>query len=113
MSRFKAQRIEPEDFEPAHRAYPYTDGEVSSGVEVCGNQVIFRGQMGAVSDVGVNGCQIDDLVKFSRVVIETFNQKVPSVENFCVLQALDEAIWWFKKRTEDRLRRGVEGTTKR
>lgn len=108
----QSQPIAPADFDFTKRAFPFTDGEVLPGVLVHGDCVTFKGQMGPVGEVGVNGCQIDAMIAFARRTIEVFDQKVTSVENKCVLQALAEAEFWLKKRTEDRRKRQVEGTSK-
>lgn len=58
---------------------------------------------------GVNGCQIDDVIAWTRQRIETFNAKYPCRENSLTLTKLDEALLWLLKRRLDREARHVEG----
>jgi hypothetical protein len=105
--------IEPEQFDPATRAYPFPDGEVAPGITIDSHQsVVFVGQMGPVNEVGVNGCQIDDMIKFARRTIEVFNRKFPCRENSIVITKLQEAEMWLEERKTQRSQRGVEGYNK-
>lgn len=102
--------IDPENFNPAIRAYPFPDGEVAPGIFMDSHQsVVFVGQMGPIKKVGVNGCQIDDLIKFARLTIEVFNKKFPCRENSIAITKLQEAELWLLARRMDRESRGVEG----
>ncbi len=76
------------------------------------NYVTFDVQTGPIKEVGVNGCQIDELVRFARKTIASFQERSPCRENALVLTKLDEAIHWLEHRTRDREARGVEGTHK-
>lgn len=101
--------LDPENFDPATRAYPFPDGEVSPGISVTTDIVAFRGQRGPIKEVGANGCQIDDMIKFARMTIEVFNKKFPCRENALAITKLEEAEMWLQRRTENRTARGVEG----
>jgi len=102
-----------ENFDPATRAYPFSDGDVAPGIYVNETQVAFTGQRGPVQEVGVNGCQIDDLIKFARLTIEVFNKKFPCRENSFVITKLREAEMWLEERKLDREARGVEGKSEK
>jgi len=106
-------RIEPEDFNPNQRAYPFPDGELAPGITVMPDSVRFQGQRGPINEVGVNGCQIDDIVKFARRTIEAFNTKFPCRENSIVITKLQEAEMWLEERKTQRSQRGVEGYSKK
>jgi hypothetical protein len=101
--------IAPENFDPASRAFPFPDGEVAPGITVRDVGVLFVGQRGPIQEVGVNGCQIDDMIKFARLTIEVFNKKFPCKENMMAITKLQEAELWLLARRLDRESRGVEG----
>ena len=65
-----------------------------------------------VKEVGVNGCQIDDVIFFAKEFIEGLNAMMPCRENSIAITKLEEALMWLRKRTEDREERGVEGYNK-
>lgn len=74
--------------------------------------ISFTIQSGPVNEVGVNGCQVDELISVAKLMIEGFNKKLPCRENSIAITKLDEALMWLKKRKEDRMIRGVEGYSK-
>ena len=94
------------------RAYPLPNGEYKPFITVTDESVTFVGQGGPIKEVGVNGCQIDDIIEFARDVITVFNQRFPCHENSIALTKLDEALLWLMKRKLDREKRLVEGTSK-
>jgi len=111
-------RLAQEDIgEFRDRAYPYADTpEAVSGEEpyiiVTPHTVTFVGQRGPIKDVGVNGCQIDDLITFVVGTIQTFNKKFPCRENSLAITKLEEALHWLESRKRDRKARNVEGRDK-
>lgn len=74
------------------------------------NVISFKIQNGPVGDNGVNGCQVDDLIRVARQMVDGLNKKVPCRENAIAITKLDEALLWLKARQIDRVARGVEGT---
>lgn len=74
-----------------------------------GNRLVIAIQDGPIKEVGENGRQIDDLIMFCRDFITKANNLFPCRENSLAITKLDEALLWFKARTDDRLKRGVEG----
>lgn len=102
-----------EQFDPKQRAYPFDDGEASPGVYVNDNSVTFTGQRGPIKEVGVNGCQIDDMIRFSRMTVEAFNKQFPCRENSIAITKLQEAELWLLQRKLDREARGVEGKSEK
>lgn len=81
-------------------------------VEIVGPRVTFRLQDGPIREVGVNGCQIDDVVAFALAKVEEFNKLAPCVENHQVAVKLKEALYWLEERKRQREKRGVEGTSR-
>lgn len=72
----------------------------------------FTIQSGPVKEVGVNGCQIDDVIAWAKEKIEEFNKAFPCRENSVIITKLDEALLWSLKRKMDREKRSVEGTNR-
>lgn len=73
------------------------------------NAITFKFQNGPIKEFGVNGCQIDDVVKIVNLIIMGLNKNFPCRENALVITKLDEAIHWLDHRTKDRIDRNVEG----
>lgn len=95
------------------RAYPYADTvEEGAFIHVFPEGVTFLGQRGPIKEVGVNGCQIDDLITFALGTIQTFNKKFPCRENSLAITKLEEALHWLDARKRDREARYVEGYDK-
>jgi len=87
-----------------------TDGK--GFIKVEGNTISFTIQEGPIKEVGVNGCQIDDVIQTVRDMIAVASRKFPCLENYMCLGKLDEAMLWLYKRKLDREKRGVEGLNK-
>ena len=81
-------------------------------------------QDGPIKEVGINGCQIDDIIEWAKARIEFFNSKFPCRENSMIITKLDEALLWStlglllsqaaakEERRQDIARRGAdEGLT--
>jgi len=81
-------------------------------VEIGEDYVVFRMQRGPIKEHGINGCQIDDIVKFAADTIAVLNKKFPCRENALAITKLEEAWLWLKARTLDRDARYVEGLDK-
>ncbi len=74
--------------------------------------VSFTIQDGGVKDFGLNGCQITDVLEFVKNFIEIRAKQFPCRENSMTITKLDEALMWQNKRTQDRVKRAVEGQDK-
>jgi hypothetical protein len=94
------------------RAYPFPNGEYKPFITITDESVTFVGQGGPIKEVGVNGCQIDEIIEFAKDVITVFNDRFPCRENSMIITKLDEALLWSMKRKLDREKRGVEGVSK-
>ena len=73
------------------------------------DMISFKIQDGPIKDVGVNGCQVDDIIDASRVILEGLNKNFPCKENELAISSLYMALEWLEKRKSDRELRGVEG----
>lgn len=83
----------------------------SNFIKIEGNTVVFTLQDGPIKENGVNGCQIDDVIRFARDRIQTFQSALPCRENDKALEKLDETLMWLDLRTKNRMLRNVEGTS--
>lgn len=69
-------------------------------------------QYGAIKENGVNGCHNEDLIAIVIDRLQGFQASEFSCrENAIAITKLEEALLWLNKRTADRVRRGVEGTS--
>ncbi len=66
-------------------------------------------QSAPVSEVGIDGMQIEDIILVIVEIIKSFNSKYPCRENSIVITKLEEAHLWCLKRKMDREKRAVEG----
>ena len=68
-------------------------------------------QDGPIKEAGINGCHNEDLI---AIVLDrlTFFQQGPFScrENALAITKLEEALHWLNHRTQERIRRGIEGT---
>lgn len=75
------------------------------------NSISFTLQDGPIKEFGKNGCQVTDIIAITKIIIEKLNEKFPCRENAMTITKLDEALMWQDKRTNDRIKRQVEGTS--
>ena len=76
------------------------------------NAITFKIQNGPIKEMGVNGCQVTDMIVVAQHIIEGLDKYYPCRENAMTITKLDEALMWQIKRTKDREDRGVEGLNK-
>lgn len=70
-------------------------------------------QKGPIKESGVNGVANEDLIAMVIRRLEGFqNSDYRCRENAVAITKLEESLMWLRKRTNDRLARGVEGTHK-
>lgn len=75
--------------------------------------VTLRFQHGPIGEVGVNGLTIEALTAVILDKLRGFQESPYSCrENACAITKYEEALMWLHKRTNDRVRRGVEGQNK-
>ena len=71
-------------------------------------------QLGPIKEVGVNGCQIEDVIDILVARLEGFqNGPYKCRENALSITKLQEAKHWLNHRTADRVKRDVEGKNER
>ena len=107
---FKIVRDKPvdmswEDFDKTRNEYPVNITDKM-------NCISFKIQDGPTKENGVNGCQVDTLIRVAKVMIEGLNEKFPCFENEIAVKGLQLALFGLNKRKQDRKARGVEGTNK-
>ncbi len=67
-------------------------------------------QDGPIKEVGVNGCQTEDVIAVLIDRLRALNVPPYSTrETSLAITALEEADNWLERRTRDRIKRGVEG----
>jgi hypothetical protein len=74
------------------------------------NAISFKIQKGPVNEVGVNGCQVSDMITVAMHIIENLDRSCPCIENKNTLGYLQLALNWQEERTRSRMARNVEGT---
>ena len=72
----------------------------------------FQIQSDPISEVGVNGMQVVDLLEYTKALFQSLDEAHPCLENEITITKIEEAIHWQEARTKDRIRRGVEGQNK-
>jgi hypothetical protein len=71
--------------------------------------VSFTIQSDPISEVGVNGVQALDMLKYVKCLFESLNESIPNRETSLTITKIEEAIHWQDARTKNRILRGVEG----
>lgn len=69
----------------------------------------IKWQDGVVSENGINGLQIDDVLYETIRHLKEINTNYPCKENEITLSSLRTALQAQQLRTENRIKRGVEG----
>lgn len=111
------KRMHPERFHPESGAmdYEWFEAKVRPNffiyVRNDVNSLSFTLQSAPVSEVGVNGCQVDSILAAAVKILEGMNSAVPSSETTTAIFHANMAIMALKRRTADRVARGVEGTS--
>jgi len=71
--------------------------------------VSFTIQSDPIGEVGVNGVQALDMLKYTKNLFESLNDAFPCNENQETIESINNAIEWQNFRTRDRESRKVEG----
>jgi hypothetical protein len=74
--------------------------------------VSFTIQSDPIGEVGINGVQALDMLKYVKCLFESLNEAFPCRENALTITKIEEAIHWQDARTKNRLVRNVEGQNK-
>ena len=72
----------------------------------------FTVQSDPISEVGVNGVQVLDMLEYTKCLFQSLNESFPCRENALTITKIEEAIHWQHARTRDRINRQVEGLNK-
>lgn len=103
---------------PTFKTTPETHGSASGHWDVVAwdtgasrsSQLYF--QNGPVREHGINGVQIDDVLKVCLARLKMLNKSFPCRENSLSITRIQEAIMWQQERTANRTTQGVEGYDK-
>lgn len=69
-------------------------------------------QEGPIKEHGINGCHNEDLIAIVIDRLQSFQESsFKCKENAMAITKLEEALMWLNKRTQDRIKRKVEGTS--
>ena len=74
--------------------------------------VKFTIQSDPIKEVGINGCQALDMLKYVKCLFESLNEAYHSNYNVTTIAHIENAIQAQELRTLDRIKRGVEGENK-
>jgi len=93
-----------------HEAQEAMDGSPAAVRDAAG-YINIRFQCGPVKEVGVNGTSIENVLELLIERLRGF-QKGPFScrENAVAITKMEEAAMWLEKRTQARVKAGVEGT---
>jgi len=100
--------------EPAHggacHEY-YIDRSNNDMSEPAGEFGFIQFQNGPIKEFGVNGCHQEDLLAIVIDRLQSFQLgEYACRENAIALTKIQEAMHWLNHRTNERIKRGVEGT---
>lgn len=56
-----------------------------------------------------DGTTLEEMLRVSIERLQMLNAKFPCRENSIAITNMEQALMWLNKRTEDRIKRGVEG----
>ena len=93
-----------------HMAHNFIEIENATDVKGVSPVVKFILQSDPVSEVGVNGCQVVDMLEYVKCLFESLNEAFPCRENALTITKIEEALHWQEARTKNRIKRRVEGT---
>lgn len=79
-------------------------------VDHVNNTIVFRLQNGPTKEKGKNGCQVDDVIRTVKTIIEGLDAKFHSSYNTAAIGALELALNELAARKTNREIRQVEGT---
>lgn len=77
------------------------------------NTISFKLQDGPIGLDNENGCTVDSLIDAAIHIISHLDLRLPCMENVRAVDCLYKSIHHLNSRTGDRIRRGVEGTSKK
>ena len=78
-------------------------------ISVENNELKVKIQDGVISENGINGIQVTDLLEYVNEVFKSLNSAYPCRENDLTITKIEEGLHWQDARTKDREKRKVEG----
>jgi hypothetical protein len=102
--RAKSKHLSWDEFDQMRASYPI---HITDSI----NAISFKIQDGPVTEVGVNGCDVDTMIHAAKEMLWGLNYKFPCAYNEGAIACLVTAIKLLQMRTKDRERRKVEGTS--
>jgi hypothetical protein len=75
------------------------------------NHIVIKLQSAPISEVGIDGLQIDDVIIVVKDILRSFQNRFPCEETAEAINHLVKAKEWCDIRTENRKKRNVEGTS--
>lgn len=100
-----------DDFDVKERAFPFKEPG-HPFIAITPEAVTFKMQRGPILEVGINGCQIDDILTFAGLTIAMLNEKFSCPENADAVAGIQQALAALEARRRDRVKRDVEGLNK-
>lgn len=85
------------------------DKNFTDFISIENNEIKIKIQDGVISQNGVNGIQINDVVRYAIEVFKSLNNTFSCRENAITITKLQEAVMWQEERTKNRIKRNVEG----
>lgn len=97
----------------AYHVYEVSWGDADDSTGLSQRKIVISFQNGPIAENGVNGITQEVLLAIIKHRLECF-QAGPFAcrDNAVALTHIDSALLWLKKRTLERMERGVEGTNK-
>lgn len=84
----------------------------NSYITINNNVISFTIQDGPIKEFGENGCQVTDMLIYTKELFKSLNKAFPCRENSLTITKIEEAVHWQDARTKDREQRKVEGYNK-
>ena len=85
------------------------DKEIVELIVINDNVLTIPIQDGVIPEVGINGIQVTDLLKYVKEIYVSLNARFPCKENQQTISHIDAGIIAQERRTANRIKRGVEG----
>lgn len=81
-------------------------------VDDASNSILFKIQNGPIKEVGLNGCQVDEILLIAKEILVGLNLNFPNKHNEAAILHIDNAVTSLALRRIDREKRSVEGYNK-
>ncbi len=110
----ESEELKPPDDDTGEVVRTLMDLKLIPPSDFAGAVIRIKFQAGPIKKVGINGCQIEDVIDVLVERLEGFQRgPLPCAENKMALNMLLGAQGWLRERTLLRQQQGVEGTVAR